>query len=153
VGVLAVVVFATLVFLFLREAHESLGTFDSEVANVPRQVIDNRLQMWMGVRLPSSARDIHVLTYGGLAPMMAIRFTAKPDEASLFAQQALAHGGYSEVVLRLGSPPAWLDELIQKEWWKPKPGVPWWGYADADTKLFVQTDPLTGLVYFALHLR
>jgi hypothetical protein len=141
----AVVVLGAAILLFVH-GMSYLGTYDSDVKPVSRSVIDDRLKMWLGMTLPTSAKDVHVLIQGGLNPRMFLRFTATPVEADRFEGQILMRRG----ALARIRPPAWMDEVAGRTWWQAARDAPWRGSSDF---LAVDNDAATGTVYLAVYLK
>jgi len=155
-GVLAVVLLlATVgVALVLRQAQKTFASHDSDRESVPLEVINDRLSLWAGLKVPSSASDLHVVDYGGIDPGMYLRFDAQRDEARLFLDQVLVSQGMDTMPHCKGPLPVAEDPPVQeRQWWNPNPDVPWWFKVGEGKSCFVQWDEERGTIFFMLRFR
>lgn len=156
VMVLAVTALPTLVlvsfFVYGLWAWSSIYYYlDTDKSVISKEMVDKRLLAWVGVPLPQGVDKIHAVMEGGIDPTLFLTFEAAPDEVEDFRKGVLGNCFLTESDARMGEPPGWVLEAVEKKWWTPRADTQWWyGSNLVRGYVFLQVDSPKGRVLIAI---
>ena len=122
--------------------------YDTDRGYVAEGVIDTRLYCLTGLHLPRGTHGMHVLSIGGLSPVLLLEFTAAPNEACDFLERMRAA---LSVEQHVGVLPTDVTQYGRdKNWWRPRNDLPWFYLEVGGDVRFIQVDNDTGRVYLLI---
>jgi len=124
---------------------------DTDQSAISKEMVDKRLLTWVGVPLPQGVDRFHAVMVGGIDPVMFLTFEAAPDQVEDFRKGVLGNCFLAESDAKMGEPPGWVLETLEKNWWTPRVGTRWWcGSNLVRGFVFLQVEPLKGRVLIAI---
>ncbi|MBE3100514.1 MAG: hypothetical protein IMZ50_12140 [Candidatus Atribacteria bacterium] len=128
--------------------------YDTDRGYVAEGVIDTRLYCLTGLYLPRGAHGMHVLSVGGLSPVLLLEFTAAPNEARAFLERMRVINAAFPMEQHVGILPTDVTQYGRdKNWWRPRNDLPWFYDKVGGDVRFIQVDYDTGRVYLLVASR